>query len=156
MDDLDKLRQPVSVQQVRQIIYAAVKDDKRYADFKRGIIRNPEMDINHIKTVFLEAAQDNGDFVGEPKLSKNSLKAARAIEAAKKGGIQPAHPAPKPPTVPPAAAQGAAQSSRTKTKPVNRFSFKILRELQTRRCLHAQACRAFQTSGRGRQAEDST
>ncbi len=67
------------------------------------------MNINHIKAVFLESARDNGDRVGDPKLSKASRKAARAIEAAKQGGIHPADSAPKPPTVPPAAAQGAAQ-----------------------------------------------
>ena len=53
MDDLDKLRQPVSTEQVRQIIYAAIKDDKRYADFKRDFLRHPEMDINKMKEYLL-------------------------------------------------------------------------------------------------------
>ena len=86
MDDLDKLRQPVSTEQVRQIIYAAVKDDKRYADFKRDFSRNPKMDVNVMKAHLLEAARENGDLVGDPKLSKKALKAAKAaVEAAKLG-----------------------------------------------------------------------
>ena len=74
------------------------------------------MDINHVKTVLLEAARDNGDLVGEPKLSKKALKAARAIETAKKAGNQTAHPAPKPPNAPPAAAQGAGLKDKDKDK----------------------------------------
>ena len=93
MDDLDKLRQPVSTEQVRQIIYAAVKDDKRYADFKRDFSRNQEMDINVMKAHLLEAARENDDLVGDPKLSKKALKAARAAElgpqtAAAQGAVQ--------------------------------------------------------------------
>ena len=97
MDDLDKLRQPVSTEQVRQIIYAAIKDDKRYADFKRDFLRHPEIDINKVKEHLLEAAREMGDLVGDPKLIKKSLKAARAVEAdkLKVGAGEQAHPVPK-------------------------------------------------------------
>ena len=66
MDDLDKLRQPVSTEQVRQIINAAIKDDKRYADFKRDFLNHPQMDINKMKEHLLEAAREIGDLVGDP------------------------------------------------------------------------------------------
>jgi flagellar motor protein MotB len=96
------------VEQVRQIIYAAVKDDKRYADFKRDFIRNQEMDINTMKAHLLEAARDCDDLVGESKVSKRALKAAAKAAAASatqvggkggrkggKGDHQIAQPTPK-------------------------------------------------------------
>ena len=133
MDDLDKLRQPVSVEQVRQIIFAAVKDDKRYADFKRDFSRNPEMDINTMKAHLLEAARDCDDLVGESKVSKRALKAAAkaaaasATQAGGKGGTggkggkgdrQIAHPSPSTgaATTATAAAQGSVPSRDNRDK----------------------------------------
>ncbi len=49
MEDLDKLGQTVSVEQVRHIVFAALKDDVRYADFGRDFMRNPTTDINRMK-----------------------------------------------------------------------------------------------------------
>ena len=63
MEDLDKLRQPVSVEQVRHIVFAALKNDVRYADFRRDFMRNPTMDINRMKACLLDAARDCNDLV---------------------------------------------------------------------------------------------
>jgi hypothetical protein len=117
MGDLDRLRQPVSLDQVRQIIYAAVRDDKRYADFKRHCSRNQNMDVNVIKAHLLEAARDWGDLVGVshsasiPKRVKKAVEQPPAGGKGKGGKGQNAHPPPRGPTPPAAAAGGAAYYS---------------------------------------------
>ena len=110
MEDLDKLRQPVSVEQVRHIVFAALKDDVRYADFRRDFTRNPNMDINSMKACLLNAARECDDLVGDPqptlRLSKKAVDLTSSgnpvvdlpLQGGKggKGGKgQHAHPQPK-------------------------------------------------------------
>jgi hypothetical protein len=114
MEDLDKLRQPVSVEQVRHIVFAALKDDVRYADFRRDFMRNPNMDINSMKACLLNAARECDDLVGDPqptlRLSKKAvdltssgnpvvdlpLQGGKGGKGGGKGGKgQHAHPQPK-------------------------------------------------------------
>jgi hypothetical protein len=110
MEDLDKLRQPVSVEQVRHIIFAALKDDVRYADFRRDFMKYPTMDINQMKACLLDAARECDDLVGDPqptlRLSKKAVDLTSSgnpvvdlpLQGGKggKGGKgQHAHPQPK-------------------------------------------------------------
>ena len=120
MADLDKLRQPVALDQVRQIIYAAVREDKRYADFKRDFSRNPNMDVNIMKAHLLEAARDCGDLVGVPHSAYIPTRVKKAVEQPPAGGKgkggkgQNAHPPPRGPTSPAAAAAGGLLRQRVK------------------------------------------
>ena len=91
MDNLDRLRQPVSVDQVRQIVYAALRDDKRYADFKRDFIKNPDMDINLMKAHLLEAARECGDLVGEVQTTSRLAKKALEMVPSGTGGLELDH-----------------------------------------------------------------
>ncbi len=72
-----RLRVFCSNRQVRQIILSALKDDVRYADFKRKFSRNLTMDINLMKAHLLEAARDCNDLVVDLqsalKLSKKAV-----------------------------------------------------------------------------------
>ena len=102
------LRTMVSLDQVRQIIYAAVKDDKRYADFKRDYSRNQNMDINVMKMHLLEAARECGDLVCVSQAAYNPM-VKKVAEQPKKGGNgQSAHPSPKGTASPDTAADGGA------------------------------------------------
>ena len=97
-DQLEGLRVPATVQDLRSTFLWSLKDDKRYNEVVSDLMRNPNWDLTRIRMALEAAAYAHDDLVAKPGHSGGDApqsraqkrKTARAAKLAK--DAQPAHP----------------------------------------------------------------
>lgn len=77
-DQLEGLRVPATVQDLRSTFLYSLKDDKRYSEVMTDLMRNPQWDLTRIRMALEAAAYANNDLVAKDSPSGGDAPLSRA------------------------------------------------------------------------------